>query len=69
MAAYVWCGRKKLGVEFAFAMASYFFTASSTIFLTLREDLETLAFYLISLYLFVIYWGVACSDPGRLSED
>lgn len=66
---YVHCGEKKLGLEFAYAMFSYFFVTISTYNMTLNKgSLEAFIFYILSIYEIVIYFNVAMSDPGRVDE-
>ncbi|CDW80113.1 erf2p [Stylonychia lemnae] len=69
--AYFSLGSKKLGVEFAFAMFSYFYSISVQYWVIQHPDIggyEKYLFWFVCLYEFVIYFNVALCDPGRLDE-
>ena len=68
---YISVGSKKLGVEFAYAMFSYFYTISVQYFVVQHPNVggfEKYLFWGICLYEFVIYFNIALCDPGRLDE-
>ena len=65
---YIIVGKRKLGIEFMIAMASYLFTFFMGHYVTVGPGLEALIFYVVGLYNIMMYIAIQCSDPGWLDE-
>ncbi len=62
-------GGKVLGIEFLFAAGSYFGMLHYTLTYSVAEsETERLLYLGLAAYLFVVYWAVATSNPGRLTD-
>ncbi len=63
-------GNKKLGAEFAFAIASYICMVIYHHQLTLETgSLESYLFYALSIYTIAVYLTIALCNPGRLTPE
>ncbi len=65
---YIIVGKRKLGIEFMIAFASYLFTFFMGHYVTVRPGIEAIIFYVVGLYNVMMYIAISWSDPGWLDE-
>lgn len=66
---YIIVGKKKLGIEFLFALSSFLYTFLMTHYVTLKAgEPENIWFYFVSAYVFLLFFAITCSNPGNLDD-
>jgi hypothetical protein len=65
---YIIVGKRKLGIEFMIAVASYLFTFLMGHYVILGPGIEALIFYVVGLYNIMMYVAIQWADPGWLDD-